>query len=263
MKPRGSRSKLVLIVSATVFVFCSLLSLVLFLSKGESATTLRKSTEAQGPTSPSAIGFRAISGTAGALPPCGSPNRFPTIPNTSTAGDVLLVSLVFDCESMPDKSFSKDNMELVPALYAPGFDVAPVATTPFVDRDFYCETALEDPVCAGDSVTKPDNLAWTWSLRSQSSGHDIIVFVVNAHRIGRPSTEFVGAPRSIYVTSMDVHDPLSSQISDASTLFAAISGLAAVAALAYRIARRWFPGIFAGGAPASGSDAADALSATS
>jgi hypothetical protein len=258
---RRSRSKFVLIISATICVVCSAISLGLLLSKRASGTTLRQTAEMQSPASQSLIGFEPISGTAGSLPPCGSPKRFSPIPDTSTAGDVLLVSLVFDCNSTPDKSYSNDDLELVPALYAPGFDVAPVATTPFVDRDFYCITALDDPLCAGDSVTKPANLAWTWSLRSQSSGHDIIVFVVNAHRIGTPNSEFVGAPRSIYVSSMDVHDPVSSEISDASTLFAAISGLATVAALAYRIGRRWFPGLFPGGAAAAGADAADAASA--
>jgi hypothetical protein len=44
----------------------------------------------------------------------------------------------------------------------------------------------------------------------------------------------VGAPRFFYISSMDVHDSMSAQLTVLAALFATVSGLATVVGIMYR-----------------------------
>jgi hypothetical protein len=264
MHERMSRTKIVLIVSSLVFASFLTIFLTVELGWTHSENALRGEAEAQNNSSFGfPVGFAAVSGSS---PParCGTANRVSTIPTSMTAGDVFLIRLIFDCNvSNLQESMRDDGLELEPQLYAPGFDIDPVLTTAFVDRDFYCITAPDDGACTGDSTTKPDNLGWTWSLRPQSSGHHLIVFVVNQHRVGSPADDFAGLPHYIYISSTDVHDPLTVQFSSLSGVVAVLSGVFAFMTFIYHTACRCMPGRAKDASAASASAAAPSSAASS
>jgi len=251
MTPVKSRSHIALEILTVLAVVGLLVFGVATYSSYESARNLRREAEK---TNPSAlqfpVGFVAIRGVS--PQPCGTAERTSTVPDTMTAGDVVLISLVFDCNTANlQASLRDDKLEVQPVLHAPGFDVDQVETTPFVDRDFYCITAFNDPTCSGDSTTKPEALKWTWSLRPQSAGRHILVFALNSHRVGAAPDQFVGAPVYFHVSSIDVRDPWISQISNFSGVFAAISGFFALLTVAYQTVRKWLPAKLSGGTEAS------------
>ena len=172
-----------------------------------------------------------LSGTPAASPsPSATPSaKLDPIPPSITLGDVVQVTVVFDCSfantNTAAMSAMRDNgVQFKPELSAIDFDIEPIMKDELAGRDFYCVRFPSDAICANGSTTPAADLKWTWFLRPKSVGRHLVRLEVYQRRIISPGQYVEIAPRWARRYSVDVREPFSASVVPWLPFIAGIAG---------------------------------------
>ena len=155
---------------------------------------------------------------AGSPSPAATPApKLDPVPPSITLGDVIQVTVVFDCSFANTNpatinAMRNTNVQFKPDLEAIDFDIEGIMTDELAGRDFYCVRYPADAVCADGSTTPAADLKWTWFLRPKSVGRHLVRLQVYQRRIVAPGQYAEIAPRWARRYSVDVREPLSAAL---------------------------------------------------